>query len=209
MQCCDNFCRTAHPFSLRSVSHRDYHRRLGLLTEDNPCTSLNHISRHTSSSREELTSTEYGSLGPIARKGRSKIQERLFRSHVDSEEADGHERLLLVPQLRWCSGKVETSSLGPLVGHHDCQLEKNKQETTPHNLRVENSVGLLRTEVQIRTLTAPSDCSKEVRQEPGYLGALAKKSRWSEHPKITVEENGTLMNFVLFSTWEDSRVWVC
>ena len=31
------------------------------------------------------------------------------------------------------------------------------------------------------------DCSKEVRGEPGYIGVFAKKTRESEHQRITVD----------------------
>ena len=34
--------------------------------------------------------------------------------------------------------------------------------------------------------TALRDCSQEVREEPGYTGVFAAKTRQSEHQKITV-----------------------
>ena len=58
-----------------------------------------------------------------------------------------------------------------------------------HNLKAESCVlsGRLSEDSSPgSSLSALKDCSKEVREEPGYLRVFETKTRESEHQKITV-----------------------
>ena len=53
------------------------------------------------------------------------------------------------------------------------------------------------------------DCSKEVREEPGFIGVFVTKTRSLEHQKVTVNERIRylkLSNLALFCLWEEA--WV-
>ena len=54
------------------------------------------------------------------------------------------------------------------------------------------------------------DCSKEAREEPGYIGVFAGKKTVVEHQKITANHKNMhlkLMILALFYVWEDARIW--
>ena len=57
------------------------------------------------------------------------------------------------------------------------------------------------------------NCSKEVREEPRYIGVFAEnkiKAHIIKHKKITANHKSQASQvnvFVLFYVWEDTRVW--
>ena len=58
------------------------------------------------------------------------------------------------------------------------------------------------------------NCPREVKNEPGYIGVFAEKTKKQkhvvEHQKITARHRNRhlkLMILVLFYVWEDARVW--
>ena len=63
-------------------------------------------------------------------------------------------------------------------------------EKKMHKLKVENSVVLDGHTEDLSPGDSFSDalrgCSEEVREEPGYRGVFAIKTRWLEHQKMTV-----------------------
>ena len=67
-----------------------------------------------------------------------------------------------------------------------------------HNLKVENYVvfGGHTEDLSLgdRLSDALRNCSEEVREEPGYIGVFAVKTKWSEHQKITVNDQTPQVN---------------
>ena len=79
------------------------------------------------------------------------------------------------------------------------------------------STHILRTfDQETTSQTALRDCSKEVREEPGYMGVWGKKTKDKNQvvgtkmlPLIKKKKNRhlKLMNLALFYVWEDTRIW--
>ena len=78
-----------------------------------------------------------------------------------------------------------------------------------------NSGNLLRTIAQeLTSQVALRNCSRKIKEEPGYVGVFAekrKKKNVVEHQKITANQKKTrylkLMILVPSYVWEDARVW--
>ena len=81
-----------------------------------------------------------------------------------------------------------------------------------HNLKFQVKF-YLGTLLRIVAKVAPRNCSKEVREEPGYMSFCWEKNPAVEHQRlllITHTHTHThleLMILVLFCVWEDARIW--
>ena len=59
--------------------------------------------------------------------------------------------------------------------------------------------------------TAQRDPSEEVREEPGYVGVSATKTRYLEHQDYCSLEKSScikIRNLAFFYVLEDKRIWV-
>lgn len=59
------------------------------------------------------------------------------------------------------------------------------------------------------SLSALRRWSKEISEEPGYMGVLQQKAdSWNIKRLLLIKEDWTSqVNLVLFHVWEDARVW--
>ena len=51
------------------------------------------------------------------------------------------------------------------------------------------------------------DCSKEIREEPGYRQAFAKRPSSQNIKRLLLKKTRYLEEFSAFHAWEDARVW--
>lgn len=75
------------------------------------------------------------------------------------------------------------------------RIGMSAEKKKPHDLKVEFTLRTLLRAITWETASqiAPWNCSKELREEPGYIGVF--------------DEKNTCCQTVLFYLWDDARVW--
>ena len=92
------------------------------------------------------------------------------------------------------------------------RLSTEKKKKNRHNLKAENYAlfGDISENSSLGgSLSALRHWSKEINEEPGYMGVLQQKaSSWNVKILLLVKGDWTSqVNLMLFHVWEDVRVW--